>query len=321
MESMREYRKSVGFSLVEIILAVAILSILAGAVAYTVSNANSNFSGPTDDAMKARFAQEGYEAVKAIASDSWSDIVAASAYLTDASRSSSGKWTLIRIFSTRGTLTRNISIDDVQRDSSGAIVDSGGQPDYNTYKVTVQIVGGTSTYQLVGYITNKNAYKFRQTSWDGTTGVFSWSGNSLSNNFYSDENMTGTSTVGALTMHDGTSVAYATSSAMIISYASTSPAIKNQHILTLEWTQNVPTSCVLRLYLEATNSGSGGVPFFATSTLIGPLTASISGTATTSLNLSGYSTLSHKRWVRYGVSMRSCSSNYPTLYGVNIYAD
>ncbi len=312
-----------GFSLVEIIVAVGILSILAAAVAYTVGNSNSNFSGTTDDALKARFAQQGYEAIKAIRDKSWKSIADATASTNyDVIQDSTGIWTLGTTLTTRGGLTRKIIFYDVQRDANGAIVTSGGTPDYNTRRVAIQITGGTTTYQIDTYLANLSAYRIRQTAWNGTTGTLTWSGTDLSNNWYIGNNMTGTSTTGALTMVAGQTVAYATSSTAILSYSGTSHAIKNRNVLTLQWTQNIPTSCILRLYLEATNTVNAGSPDYTVGTMYGPITASTSGTATTSANIiTTYPTIADKKYVRYGVSMRSCSGQYPTLYGVTMYAD
>src|SRR3989344_2365907 len=215
-------QKNSGFVLVEIILAVGILSVLAAAVAYIVSNASTNFNGATDEALKARFAQQGYEALKSIRDNSWKKIADATASTNyDAVQDASNNWGLTTSLTTRGNLTRRIIFYDIQRDSSGAIVASGGNADYNTRRVAIQITGGTTTYQLDGYISNIAAYRIRQTAWNGTTGTLTWSGNDLSINWYSGNDMTGTSTTGLLTMVSGTSSAFATSSTAILSYSAT----------------------------------------------------------------------------------------------------
>ncbi len=309
-----------GFSLVEIVVAVGVFSLLAAAVAYTTANSQGSFHNTQDNQVKQLYAQEAYDAVRAIADSSWksiADVPVNTAY--DVRVNSSGAWELFNGTTTRSGLRRNVYFYDVTRDSVGSIVSSGTTNDYNTRLATVKIVGGAQIYQLDGYVTNVGSYKLRQTAWNGTTGTLTWSGNTLSNNWYTGNNMTGTSTVGALTMVAGSTTASATSTAAAIVYA-TSPAIVNHNILTLQWTQNIPTSCVLELYLQATNTGSA-TPDFTTSSLVGPFTFSSTGTATSSVKLTTYTTIAGKKWLRYGVSMTSCGGNYPTLYGLSIYID
>jgi prepilin-type N-terminal cleavage/methylation domain-containing protein len=309
-----------GFSLIEIVVAVGVFSLLAAAVAYTTANSQGSFHNTQDNQVKQLYAQEAYDAVRAIADSSWksvADVPVNTAY--DVRINSAGAWELFNGTTTRSGLRRNVYFYDVTRDSTGNIVSGGSTNDYNTRLATVKIVGGGQIYQLDGYITNFGAYKLRQTAWNGTTGTLGWSGSSLSNNWYKGDNMTGTSTVGALTMVAGSTSAWATSTAAVIAYA-TSPAIVNHNILTLQWTQNIPTSCILKLYLQATNTGSAS-PDFTSSSLVGPFTFSSTGTATSSVSLTSYTTIANKKWLRYGVSMRSCSGNYPTLYGVSIYID
>lgn len=310
----------VGFSLVEIIVAITVFSLLAAAVAYTTASSNDSFHNPRDNQVKQLFAQEAYDAVRAIADASWKNVASVPVNTSyDVRVNSSGSWELFNGTTTRSGLSRNVYFYDVTRDSSGNIVSGGSTNDYNTRLVTVKVVGGARQYQLDGYVTLLGAYKLRQTTWNGTTGTLAWSGSDLSNNWYTGNNMTGTSTAGALTMVAGTTQASATSSAANISY-STSHAIVNHNILTLQWTQNIPTSCVLKLYLQATNTGSA-TPDFTSSSLVGPFTFSSTGTATSSVQLTSYTTIASKKWLRYGVSMTSCSGSYPTLYGVSIYID
>jgi|GEM_PF-4725709 len=309
-----------GFSLVEIIVAVTVFSLLAAGVAFTIASSNDSFRNPHDKQLKQIYAQEAYDAVKALADSSWksiADVPVNTAY--DVRVNNAGSWELYNGTTTRSGLKRNVYFYDVTRDSSGSIVAGGSTNDYNTRLVTVKIVGGPQIYHLDGYVTNVGAYKLRQTSWNGTTGTLGWSGLSLSNNWYSGNNMTGSSTAGTLTMVAGSTTAIATSTAAVMLYA-TSPAIVNHNILTLQWTQNVPTNCVLKLYLQATNTGSA-TPDFTSSSFVGPFTFSSTGTATSSVSLASYTTIANKKWLRYGVSMTSCSGNFPILYGVSIYID
>lgn len=195
-----------GFSLVEIILAVAIFSALAAGIALTIGNSTSEFQGKEDNAIKERYASEAMEATRSLRDKSWrsiSDLATTSAY--DIRKATNGDWEFYQGTSTRAGLTRNIYFYDVQRDDGGNIVTSGGIWDPNTRKAVVKIEGGATTYQIDSYISNWKSYRINQTDWDGTDAVEVWSSNALSDDIYS-YNPTyslGTSTSGILILRSG----------------------------------------------------------------------------------------------------------------------
>ncbi len=199
-------RSKNAFSLVEIILAVAIFSALAAGIALTIGNSTSEFQGREDNAIKERYASEAMEATRSLRDKSWrsiSDLATTSAY--DIRKASNGDWEFFHGTSTRAGLTRNIYFYDVQRDASGNIVTSGGIWDPNTRKTIVKIEGGANTYQIDSYISDWKAYRINQTDWDGTDAVEVWSGNALSDDIYSynPAYSLGTTTTGVLTLRSG----------------------------------------------------------------------------------------------------------------------
>ncbi len=126
-------------------------------------------------------------------------------------------------------------------------------------------------------------------------------------------------TIGSQTTPSYVASGSATSSAMVLAYA-TSPEILNRNPLTVQWAQILPSGCSLDLYLQSTNTSG---PTFSVGSLIGPLNYTTAGTATTSADLSSYTTIQGKKWLRYAVSMTSCNSSTesPTLKNITLYVD
>ncbi len=184
-----------GFSLVELVVALAAFAILASGVIYVVTSSYKNFYGIGDKQTVAEFAQEALEALRAIRESSWQ-------YLEENTGSNlglvknNGVWQLSGASDTRGELTRTVVISDVQRDTSGAIVASGGQDDPLTKKVTITISGaGLEDYVLESYLTSWANRVWEQTDWSGGIGTQYWS---YENKAYSSTTMDGISTTGAL---------------------------------------------------------------------------------------------------------------------------
>lgn len=312
-----------GFSLIEIIVATAIFAVLVVAVSYTVANSSSNFGGRDDKQLRLAYAREAYEALQAIRDTSWKYIATVPVNTSyDVRVNSSGAWELYNGTSTRGTMSRNVYFYSVQRDSTGSVVTSGGTPDYNTRQVIIRLTGGGRTlYEVTSYIGNTKSYSVSQTNWNGTGGTLLWSGNALGSNLYSTSSMN-TGTTGKLILENsGTYAAYgsATSSAFEVSY-SISPEIINRIPLTLQWAQVLPSGCSLDLYVQGTNTAG---PDFSVGSLVGPFNYTTAGTATSSADLTSYTTIQGKKYIRYAVSMTSCSSNAssPELKNVTLYVD
>ncbi len=187
--------KNLGFSLVELLVALGAFAILASGVIYVVTNSYTNFYGTGDKQVLAEFAQEAVEAVRSIRENSWQ-------YLEDNTGTNlgltqtNGVWSFAGTSNTRGDFTRVITITDAQRDSDGNLVLSGGTADPLTKKITVTVTAaGLDDYVLTSYVTSWANRVWEQTDWSGSTGVQYWSDQTK---VYSSSSMDGVSTPGSL---------------------------------------------------------------------------------------------------------------------------
>lgn len=148
-----------GVGLIELILAIAIISGSFFAIAQVSIAAIKASRDRTDKAAALALAQEGIEAVRNIRDGSWMNNITtltfgSTYYLT----TSGGAWVLT------GTnpgliankFTRTIVIDNVSRDINDVIVASGGTDDTGTKKVTATTSWGVpiKNIQLITYITD-----------------------------------------------------------------------------------------------------------------------------------------------------------------------
>ncbi|MCD4760439.1 DUF2341 domain-containing protein [bacterium] len=196
--SSSKFRNNRGFSLVEVIVALGIFTILAMGVFNVVTNSYSNFSGSGNREVIAEFAQEGIEAAKAIRNNSWQDIEDAVGSNHGVSKNASGVWNFVGISDTWDTLTRVVTVADVQRDANGDIVASGGTDDSNTKKITVTIsASGITDYVLNTYVTDWSRLTWEQSDWSGGDDREFWSNNSMASSSFSNIN---TSTAGLVTL-------------------------------------------------------------------------------------------------------------------------
>ncbi len=193
---MFKIKKIQGFSLVELIVAIGIFSVLASGVTYVVTNSYSNFYGVGDKQKIAEFAQEGLEAARKIKDDSWSYFIANVGSNKGVSKNASGVWEFSGSSNISGDLTRVILLSNVSRDSQSNIIESGGTDDPLTKKVTVTVSGtGISDYVISTYLTNWGDKYWTQTDWSGGVGAQYWSSSTQA---YTSTTMDGISTAGAL---------------------------------------------------------------------------------------------------------------------------
>ena len=144
-----------GFSLVEIVLAIAIFMILA-VVGVTTILQSFSVSKLSEEQIKADFyAQEGIEAVRSIKNRGWGGLTPGSYGL----QSDSGNWVLSGVSDTKDKYTRQIEISEVERNINGDIMESGGTVDADTLKITSNVnwnFSGTrdDTVSYFTYMTN-----------------------------------------------------------------------------------------------------------------------------------------------------------------------
>ena len=118
--------------------------------------------------------------------------------LEDSPASSGFSWQFSGTSNTLNALTRVIVVSDVQRNSAGSIVVSGGTDDPDTKKVTVTVSGaGIADYVLTTFLTNSSAKTWEQTDWSGTSSNEFWASMVTASSSYSNIS---TSTVGQVSL-------------------------------------------------------------------------------------------------------------------------
>lgn len=176
-----------GFSLVELIFAIGAFVILIAGTTFLISGSYTAFVGSGNSREMERLAQEGLEVAKIIKEKSWSAIAAIdsdnpSAYKV--LKDGSGDWSFQAASSTHGVFERGVYVYNVQRNSSGDIVASGGTNDPATKRIQVIVLAtGKPLYITEEYITNWDAFQMyqaawrgaQQTGWDTTTGSSTYS--------------------------------------------------------------------------------------------------------------------------------------------------
>lgn len=174
-----------GFSLVELLVAVAVFGILAAGVFQVATSNYNNFYGVGDRQAITEFAKEGAEAVRAIRDASWQDIEN-QPLDTDLglAKDANGEWYFFGNSNIQGPLTRSIRISQVSRDNNGNIVLTGGAVDPSTKKITVKVVGeGIDDYELIIYISNWSVRSWAQDDWDGSDTRSFWSAVNMASSF------------------------------------------------------------------------------------------------------------------------------------------
>jgi len=127
--------KSQGFSLVEIIVAVALFMIIVGGLAVLA------IGGPMTSLKNQKrtqvnvFLTQSWEAVNSIRNQNWANLVNGVHGLS----SSSGLWTFSASSDSYQGIIRQITVADVNRDNGGSIVSSGGTIDPDTKKITIDL--------------------------------------------------------------------------------------------------------------------------------------------------------------------------------------
>lgn len=154
-------------SVIEVMLATVMFAILAtGGIATIVHSFSVNRRGE-EETQATLMAQEGIEAVRSIKNKGWSNLSAG----TTGVATTGNAWGFDGNPDVNGRFTRTIQIDQVMRNSSGVIVNSGGTVDPDTMKVTSTVTwayttGNNENVQLSTYLTN-----FRKAIQNGRGGM------------------------------------------------------------------------------------------------------------------------------------------------------
>lgn len=168
-----------GQSTLEVIIAMAIFSLIGAAViSLAVGGYNAMTQGGEQTQAEA-LAQEGIEAVRSIRDRAWNELI----YNQSAVEISGDQWIFSGEATTQdiGQFTRTITFDNVCRDELDEITACpGSYTDVQTKKVTVSVSweirqGITNTVQRIAFLTNWDSQEWTQTDWSGGDGQSIWS--------------------------------------------------------------------------------------------------------------------------------------------------
>lgn len=143
------------FGIVELIVAIGIFITIAAAGTVVVLGGFSLNRLGDEETEASLVAQEGLEAVRSIKNKDWANI-SNGTYGLD---KSSGTWEFSGSSNVNGKFTRQVVIEDVQRNAEGNIVESGGTVDSSIKKVTARVNWNFSptranTVELTTYLAN-----------------------------------------------------------------------------------------------------------------------------------------------------------------------
>jgi len=144
-----------GFGIIEIIVAMGIfLIIVTSGATIVIQQFNSNRLGQ-EETEATLFAQEGIEAARSIKNQDWANLTTGTHGLDN----SGGSWVLSGTSNTTGKFTREVIIENVERNIGGDIVTSGGTFDPDTFKITSSVnwdftSSRNNTVDVLTYLTN-----------------------------------------------------------------------------------------------------------------------------------------------------------------------
>jgi Tfp pilus assembly protein PilV len=148
-----------GLSLVEVIIATSIISVFLVTLV-SVYNLYLTLSLSNIKKVEATFlAEEGIEVLRTVRDESWDGITAFTSGVPYDVVFSGGNWqATTTINKLDGLYERRIVLDDVMRNGSSDIVESGGINDPDTKKITVTVSwsdkNATTTKVIYSYMTN-----------------------------------------------------------------------------------------------------------------------------------------------------------------------
>lgn len=125
---------SAGTLLVELLIVMGLMALLLPALAGAIITSKQGEVQRDQRIAATALIQEATEAIRSIRENDWQSVATNGSYHPEISGSS---WILVPSSETIDGLTREIVISDVSRDSSGAIVSSGGTNDPSTKQVQI----------------------------------------------------------------------------------------------------------------------------------------------------------------------------------------
>jgi len=127
-------QKNQAQSLIELLIVIGLMAILLPAVSMGLIASREGKPQQERRVRAAQLIKESQEAVRSIREASWSNIETNGTYYPEHDGST---WSLVAGTEIVNTITRQIEIEDVQRDDNNQIVESGGSVDPSTKKITI----------------------------------------------------------------------------------------------------------------------------------------------------------------------------------------
>lgn len=135
-------KKSKGFSLIELVLAIAFFAIIAGGTILPIINSHLNQLEVSKRIQANAVLNETWEALRAIRNRDWANI-ANGTYGLD---QTSGIWEFSGASDVVNGITRSITISNAERNLMQNLVESGGMNDPNSKRVSIQLSWDSTPY-------------------------------------------------------------------------------------------------------------------------------------------------------------------------------
>lgn len=152
-------KDQVGVTLVEVMIAIAIIAIMIVVVGYSVLTYVDARTQLLDDTKGLYLAEEGVELLRALRDEDWNTIDALTlggTYGLAVSTTTIGIAGATEVID--GVFYRSFVVSEVRRDGNDDIdLSGGGSVDPNTRSITVSVFGPTGTTSLTSIFTNVNA--------------------------------------------------------------------------------------------------------------------------------------------------------------------
>ncbi|MBN1258336.1 prepilin-type N-terminal cleavage/methylation domain-containing protein [Candidatus Peregrinibacteria bacterium] len=144
--------KGSGFTLVELVVAVALFAILVGGVAALITGSHLSALENSKRLKAGAMLTETWEALRTIRNGDFTAITEGAHGL----RLSNGYWEFYGSSDERDGITRQVTVSSVRRDGEGNIVEISGEPDPDSKKILIEI--GWSPYAEQSQSVSVNTY-------------------------------------------------------------------------------------------------------------------------------------------------------------------
>lgn len=177
--NFKDFRNSLGVSLIEIMVALAIFALAASAIASLSINGFTSLTQGGQQAIAENLAQEAIEAARSIREGAWNELQ----YNRSAILQQAAQWALEGegTVETIGNYSRQIDFTPVCRDAMNEITDCpGNYTDVQTKLVTITVswqtvLGKTNQVRQSAYLTNWDSQDWQQDNWIGGDSQAVWS--------------------------------------------------------------------------------------------------------------------------------------------------